>query len=187
MGTQRSSLLARAFWLGSLALVAAGVLFVVAQSTGADEPRTRRCADIVLSGALGQRVTCRTESATLTIAEMRDPLIVDGLHARVLSARLDGRVLRLSLRVRNATPAGRRFERRQVYLRVAGERVRPRGEVARRVGAGRARTLRLRFVLDRRSAASVRRGRARAELGVVPWSQAGRRPATRLGVIRLEL
>jgi hypothetical protein len=107
-------------------------------------------------------------------------------EARVLDSELDGRRLTVRLRLRNETGTAQRVQlgRRQVYVSVAGRRVFP----APLLGAakdGETPTLRLRFRLPRAVARELRRGDARAELGIVPWDELGADRPARLGVVRL--
>lgn len=177
------------FWVGCLAAAIVAVVLVARQaletSPAASSDLEPPCRSLDLDD-VGERVTCRTRTATLTIAGEGHPLIVGGTEARVLDSELARRVLTVRMRLRNPTESARadRPGRRQLYVSVAGERTYPLPLIDRRTDEG-TRTIRLRFPLTSRSARKLRRDKARAELGVVPWQEIGDDDPGRLGVIRL--
>lgn len=181
---------ARLFWVAWLGLAAVAVVVVVRETVatgGADPPpSTPACRDLDLAKSR-ERVTCRTPSATLTLAGEGTPVVLGPTEVRVLGSRLEGRRLTVRLRLRNDTATAARVElgRRQVYVNVAGRRVFPAPLLGGRKGDGTP-TLRLRFRLPRAVARDLRRGDARAELGIVPWDELGAERPARLGVVRLE-
>ena len=166
-------------------LLAASVFVTVQMTFTADEadPATPPplCKDIALPEPVEERVTCRTEHATLTIAGEGEPIVMEDTEARVLGSRLDRRTLAVRLRLRRDTGTYQRpgAVRRQLYVRVGGRRFWPVGEPRSED------TMRLRFPLPEKVARAVRRGRARAELGIVAWDALGEDPPSRLGVVRL--
>ena len=187
---RRTSPLARIFWLGCLVAALACVVYVVRQTQTPDPAVSasapEACSEVDLSG-VGERMTCRSSSAILTVAGERHPVVVDRTEARVLDSRITRRVLTVRLRLRNdtASTVDGTLGRRQVYVNVAGRRYWPQPTVARRRTRESVPTLSLRFVLGRRDARRVRRGRARPDLGIVPWDELGRDAPDRLGVVRL--
>jgi hypothetical protein len=170
-----------------IAAVVATVVVVRASlgtETAATEAGVPPCSAVNTAGSAG-RVTCATRSATLTIAPEGAALRIGRTSARVLRSRLQGRSLSVRLRLRRAQGAGRALVGKgQVYARVDGARLDPEP-----LFGGRARseteTVSLRFRLNARQARRLRRGKARADLGVVPDGQLGRERPTRLGIVRL--
>jgi hypothetical protein len=184
MTIDRSPGFARLFWLGCLVAVATALTLVVTQNaTSADDPGVRPCREAVGVGPLGQRVTCRTASATLTIGEQRMPLVAETTAVRVLRARLSGRSLLVRLRVRNTGASQQRLAADQVYAAVGG-RHRAARLRERVVDPHDALNVRVRFVLDRAAAEAVRNG-GRTELAVVPWATPRTNAGRRLLVVRL--
>ncbi|HEV2061685.1 MAG TPA: hypothetical protein VGR12_02440 [Solirubrobacteraceae bacterium] len=179
-------IVARLFWSTALALLAAAV-FVTVQMTftadGADPapPPPPLCSELDLPEQIEDRVTCRTEHATLTIAGEGEPIVLENTQVRVLRSRLDRRTLVVRLRLRRETGTYQRpgAVRRQIYLRVGERRFWPVG------GPRTDGTNRLRFPLPRKVARRLRRERARAELGIVAWESLGEERPSRLGVVRL--
>lgn len=185
MRQSRSSPAARLFWAACLLLLALAIVLVVQHSIVADEADTATlappCRELDIPKRLDERVTCRTRTATVTLAPEDVPVVLEDTQARVLRSGIVRRTLRVALRLRNETDTINRAGagRRQVYARIGKRRYWPQGYVKPAV------TQRFRFVLPRRVARRVRRGRANVELGIVGWSELGRPQPARLGVIRL--
>jgi hypothetical protein len=150
-------------------------------ATGAGVPR---CSAVDTAASAG-RITCATRSATLTIAREGAALPVGRTSARVVRSRLERRTLFVRLRLRRAQEAGRALVGRgQVYARVDGARIDPQPLFGGRARSG-TETVTLRFRLSAGQSRRLRRGDARADLGVVPDAQLGRERPTRLGIVRL--
>lgn len=143
------------------------------------------CADVDDPGPAGDPVTCRTRTATLTIAGEKRPVILAGTQVRLLSSALEGPTLTVRLRVRNETAIEQSVAAggQELYVNLNGVRVDPDplGEVL--VPPAKGVTTELRFVLTPRRVQLLRRQGGRAELGIKPWDD-GNTPGTRVGVIR---
>ena len=189
------------FSLVALALVVAGVLIVapwddsgrgsgsasVVKSaanvkTSVRKGGTPSCASV--APAAGQRITCRTRRATLTIAQGDEPVVLPGLEARVMRAAVAPDQL-------SPRPVAQRLDADALLqsrpspglpLREGAARLhRPRGrtgDAGCRPGPHAHAALRL----DGRRAES-----RRVDVGVVPWSEQGRDAPRRLGIIRVQL
>jgi hypothetical protein len=118
-------------------------------------------------------VTCRTASAQLTIVAAPEPLVLGETQVRVLDASLEGRLLRVRLRVRNESDAeqGLQAGGQELYLNAGGIRVdaQPVGDV--RIPSGTGLTAGARFVLTPGQLRIVRARAGKVELGVRPWSR----------------
>ena len=183
---RRAPIPARLFWLLCLCLLAAAVVVTVQQTVAPEEadtaPPPPLCSDVDMPDPVQERVTCRTATATLTIAGEGHPVVLPRTEARVLGSELERRILTIRVRLRRDTGTFNRrgAVRRQLYVRVGDQRIwplpgpRPEG------------TMRLRFALPKATARALRRGKASAELGIVAWDELGEERPGRVGVVRLD-
>lgn len=178
----------RVFWTGALVAGALAVLVTVTETLG--PPAARSAAAAPPCSAAGDRreqPRCSTPGGTvLAIASEGEPLLLPGTVVRVVGSVLQGRTLRVRLRVRNAVAASTRLPvgRGQLRVTVAGRRF----ALAPLVGDGRRPgrvTMTVRFRLSERAADAIADG-ARPDLGVVPWRHLGEDAPPVLGVVRLE-
>ena len=157
-------------------------------SVSGDEPPP--CAEVEDPGRDGDPVTCRTQTARLTIAGEDRPLVLGATQVRLFDSSLQGQQLTTRLRIRNETEAeqGVLAGGQEIYLNLGGLRVDadPVGDV--RIPAAEATNTRLRFSLTPARVARLRNSGGRAELGVRPWDEgAGGAPGTVVGVIRFRV
>ncbi|MDQ3741554.1 MAG: hypothetical protein M3320_03735 [Actinomycetota bacterium] len=135
----------------------------------------------------GEPVTCRTRSATLTIAPQERPVVLGGTQVRLLRASLSGSTVTVRLRVRNETQAEQSVLAggQELYMNLSGLRVDPEpvGEVL--VPMMNGTTVSLRFELTPARLEVLRRAGGRAELGVTPWTEDG--AAGSKGVVRFRV
>jgi hypothetical protein len=181
----------RALAAGALGFTCLAALLAVQQAVGGDGDGTAgtsipACRELDLDGEPDERVTCRTDTATLTIVGRDQPLVLEDTELRVTSFERAGRTASVRTRYRNTADRNRGAGtiRRQVYLRVGDSRVSAE-PVDREVGPGETATLTLRFRLGETVAARLARDEARPELGVVPRNQLDEAGPTRRGVVRL--
>jgi hypothetical protein len=185
-----------------LTAVVLGGAFIVlsAEDDDSDQPRpdaveqaavdeARSCSEVDLSGRLTERVTCRSKTATLTIAEQAMPVLLEGTQARVYRAEVrDGRLV-VRMRIRNETgdPQSVGSASRQFYLSAGGERVYPRAIApSSKLDPATAATINVQFPLDPRVRRQLAGGRS-IDLGVLPFGEADNDQPDRVGVVRLRV
>lgn len=142
------------------------------------------CRAIEIPQRPPESVTCRTASATLTIVDQADPLLLGDTHVRVLSAYGAGDELMVRVRVRNETDAeqGVQAGGQELYLNLNGIRVDPEPVREVRVPPHTGETVDIDFRLTPGQARVLNAQGRRAELGVRPWTSGN--PASDVGVIR---
>lgn len=142
------------------------------------------CAELDIPARPSEAVTCRTTSATLTIVDEADPLLLGDTHVRVLSAHGEGGSLTVRARVRNETDAeqGVQAGGQELYLNLNGIRVDPGPVRDVRVPPRTGTTLPLEFRLTPGQTRILNAQGRRAELGVRPWTSGEQ--AANIGVIR---
>ena len=145
------------------------------------------CSDIEIPARPVEAVTCRTASATLTIVDQAEPLLLGDTHVRILAAFLVDSRLTVRARVRNETPAEQGIQAggQELYVNLGGLRVdaAPTGDL--RVAPHTGETVSLRFALTPGALRLLRRAGGEAELGVRPWSEGS--GTTDVGVVRFRV
>lgn len=145
------------------------------------------CTAVTPPSGAEDPVTCRTRSATLTIAGEDRPVVLGGTQVRLLRATLTGRVVIVRLRVRNETDAeqGVVAGGQEIYLNLQGITVNPEPVGDVRVAAMQGTTTTLRYVLTPPRLQALRRLGGEVELGVRPWTDG--EPSIERGVIRFDV
>jgi hypothetical protein len=172
-----------------LAVAALGAcLLGPAAATADDQGAPRACSTLDVPARPAERIWCTTPNATLSIAHQSDPVLLDGTEVRVLSALLDGAVVDVRLRVRNATQAeqGLSAGGQELYLYLDGERIDANLLRIVRFEIGAAKTVTMSYILSPEQVAALAARDGRIDFGVRPWTQSVL-PAPLIGVVRVRV
>lgn len=189
--------------VGAFAIVGVGAFLVTRSDIGAsgDVDASRSAAPpaapaaaapkcgAVLARRIRRRKTCRTSTATVTVAPMQKPVLLGEIDVRVYRAELDDNLLTLRVRTRNnfdkrdlvATASQRQF-----WVSANGTKVYasfPRAVIERQT----TEVMDLEFALDRAQIGRIKARRNVADLTVVPLTQVDKRTPDRLGLVRLQV
>ena len=146
------------------------------------------CSDVPAAQLRGGRVTCKSATATLTIAPMSTPVLFEDMAFRAYGARLEGNVVTVRARVRNPSD---HFEiirpgSRQYYLNTRPDRVyatHPRHVIEPHT----AEVVDLRFALPPAAVQQLRNRGGLVGLGIVPYAELDDAQPSRLGSVRLKV